>query len=161
VIEHRLLHHGMGHDQNAVALEMLTSGASTETSSFGHRFSRHWDQDGSRTQTYPHLAQISEDVSALHKMVRHILTVMPADKGGRPRKKAMWHWVVNMRVAWTEILDRPFTFHPLKSGPVTTATRFCWESLQLIDPNADWVEFCTAMRKGVRLGRPGQGRRRR
>jgi hypothetical protein len=146
--------------ENAVDMEMVTNWDSIETSSFGHRIYRYQTEYCSESKSYLHLPQITQAVTILHNMTRHVLAVAKSgDKGGRPRNEAMWLWVVNMHVAWTEMLGRQFTFDQVGKKPITEAGIFCWHILRLIDPNAKWSEFCTAVREKVQLSRPGRGRR--
>jgi hypothetical protein len=139
-----------------VTLQMLKG--TSEISSFGHRFYRGLGQDGQGI-FYLRLPEITANIDVLENMVLHILKGMkPANKGGRPPNEAMWLWVGNFRDIWTRRLGRRFTFRQHKGEPTSPAGLVCWETLRLIDPDANWSEFCTAMRQVVGLYRRGRGR---
>lgn len=149
-------------ENSAVGFELVKNWDHIERGSFGHRIHRSWSRDGHERKTYVHLFDAVHEVAAFGKMISHVLAnTKPTDRGGRPRNEAVWLWAVNMQSIWTGTLGWEFTFDAYGGKPISEAARFSWQLLQLVDPDARWLDFHTAMRSAVRLTHPGRGGRRR
>lgn len=142
-----------------VANELLGDFKNISMSSFGHPIYRYPSGDGDPGVSFATIHNIIKMIGVFSNITHESKKWhRPQTKGGRPSDEATKMLVSNLRRAWELLSDITFTFGQHQNLPSTPAAAFCWEVLQVIDPEAQFSSLATSMKKVVRYSGKKRGR---
>lgn len=114
-------------------------------SPWGHGISFYELPNGDTLTASSGRQDLIEALTVIGNYCRHARERIPPDKGGSPQSEALRMWVINIASLWTDFLGSRFAYSKNRGS----ATAFCIDAYQTVDPSCAEARVRTAVRRYI------------